>query len=83
MRSYADSSPDTMQMAAQRMRQSVKYTRQPAASGSDLAKPEHDPMDDWDMEDTISRKSQKAGKPARKRRSRLEDDMEIMDLNDL
>lgn len=83
VRSYADSSPDTMQMAAQRMRQSVKYTRQPAASGSDLAKPEHDPMDDWDMEDTISRKSQKAGKPARKRRSRLEDDMEIMDLNDL
>ena len=45
--------------------------------------PEHDPLDDWDLEVMADRKSQKAGKPSRKKRSRVEEDMEIMDLNDL
>ena len=48
-----------------------------------MKEPEHDPMDDWDMEEMAGRKSQKAGKPSRKKRGRVEEDMEIMDLNDL
>ena len=75
------SSPsDPMQAAAERMRQSVKYphrTAQPQA-----AQPEHDPMDDWDMEEEASRRP-KAGREAKKRRGRRDEDMEIMDLNDL
>ena len=79
----ADNTSDTMQAAAQRMRQSVKYARKPVNAKPDMAEPEHDPMDDWDMEETMNRKSQKAARPSRKRRSRLDEDMEIMDLNDL
>ncbi len=78
-----DNTSDTMQAAAQRMRQSVKYARKPVNAKPDMAEPEHDPMDDWDMEETMNRKSQKAARPSRKRRSRLGEDMEIMDLNDL
>lgn len=77
----SSSSPDTVQMAAERMRQSVKYPRR--APKAEVQEPVHDPMDDWDMDDTASRKAHKAGKASRKRRSRMEDDMEIMDLNDL
>lgn len=83
LRNQTASSPDTMQMAAERMRQSVKYPRRTAAPKPDVKEPEHDPMDDWDMEEMAGRKSQKAGKPSRKKRGRVEEDMEIMDLNDL
>lgn len=74
-------SPDTVQMAAERMRQSVKYPRR--APKAEIQEPVHDPMDDWDMDEAVSRKAPKAGKATRKKRSRMEDDMEIMDLNDL
>lgn len=83
MRGQADSSPDTVQMAAERMRQSVRYPRRGQQAGPEAAEPVHDPMDDWDMEETAGRKEQKAGRSSRKKRSRLDDDMEIMDLNDL
>lgn len=83
MRGQSDSSPDTVQMAAERMRQSVRYPRRDKQAGPETAEPVHDPMDDWDMEETAVRKAQKAGRSSRKKRSRLDDDMEIMDLNDL
>lgn len=83
LRNQTAGSPDTMQMAAERMRQSVKYPRRTVAPRPDVKEPEHDPMDDWDMEEMAGRKSQKAGKPSRKKRGRVEEDMEIMDLNDL
>lgn len=78
---------DSLQMAAEKMRQSVQYTRRapqeaaeppvskevPEAEG-----PAHDPMDDWEVEASASsRRSHK------KRRSLIDEDMEIMDLNDL
>lgn len=34
------------------MRQSVKYTRK--ASKAEPQAPEHDPMDDWDMEELLA-----------------------------
>ncbi len=74
-------SPETMQMAAERMRQSVKYTRK--APKAEPQAPEHDPMDDWDMEESAGRRPQKSGKSLRKKRARQDEDMEIMDLNDL
>lgn len=83
LKNQTNSSPDSMQMAAERMRQSVKYPRRTAVPKPEVQEPEHDPMDDWDMEEMADRKSQKAGKPSRKKRSRVEEDMEIMDLNDL
>lgn len=83
MRSQSESSTDTVQMAAERMRQSVRYPRVDRQAGPETAEPVHDPMDDWDMEETAVRKAQKAGRSSRKKRSRLDDDMEIMDLNDL
>ncbi|MDE7313956.1 MAG: cadherin-like beta sandwich domain-containing protein [Eubacterium sp.] len=76
----AGSSPDSVQMAAERMRQSVRY---PRPAKAEAAEPEHDPMDDWDMEEAASRRQPKAGKAARKKRGYIDDDMEIMDLNDL
>lgn len=72
-------SPDPVQAAAERMRQSVKY---PRAAKAAAEQPEHDPMDDWDMEETASRKH-KTARAAKKRRGRRDEDMEIMDLNDL
>ena len=39
---------------------------------------EHDPMDDWEVEETSGSK-----RAPKKKRGRLEEDMEIMDLNDL
>lgn len=72
---------DTMQVAAERMRQSVKYPR--SAPKAEAQEPVHDPMDDWDMEETASRKASKAGKASKKKRGWADDDMEIMDLNDL
>lgn len=73
-------SPDAMPTAAENMRQPAKYSR--TAPKAEPAGPEHDPMDDWDVEETISRK-QKSGKTSRKKRGRRDDEMEIMDLNDL
>ena len=64
-----------MQLAAEKMRQSVKYARKNAAE-----QPEHDPMDDWEVEEPTGRRPQKSG---RKKRSLMDEDMEIMDLNDL
>ena len=81
LKSPSSGSTDTVQMAAERMRQSVKYPRR--APKAEAQEPAHDPMDDWDMDETVSRKANKAGKASRKRRSHMEDDMEIMDLNDL
>ncbi len=73
--------PDSVQMAAERMRQSVKYPRQNPKP--EPMEPEHDPMDDWDMEESAGRRQPKAGRTARKKRGYKDDDMEIMDLNDL
>lgn len=73
-------SQDPVQAAAERMRQSVKYPHR--AAKPETAQPEHDPMDDWDMEEEVSRRP-RAGKAAKKRRGRRDEDMEIMDLNDL
>lgn len=73
-------STDSVQMAAERMRQSVRYPRQ--APRAEQAPPEHDPMDDWDMEESQGRR-QPRQKAARKKRGFKDDDMEIMDLNDL
>lgn len=76
----AGASTDSVQMAAERMRQSVRY---PRAAKAEAEVPEHDPMDDWDMEETAGRRPHKAGRAARKKRGYKDDDMEIMDLNDL
>lgn len=73
--------PDSVQMAAERMRQSVRYPRQNPKP--EPMEPEHDPMDDWDMEESAGRRQPKAGRMARKKRGYKDDDMEIMDLNDL
>ncbi len=73
--------PDSVQMAAERMRQSVRYPRQNPKP--EPMEPEHDPMDDWDMEESAGRRQPKAGRTARKKRGYKDDDMEIMDLNDL
>ncbi len=71
----AAGSTDSVQLAAEKMRQSVKYARKNAAE-----QPEHDPMDDWEVEEPTGRRPQKSG---RKKRSLMDEDMEIMDLNDL
>lgn len=74
-------SQETVQMAAERMRQSVRYSKR--VPKEEPAQAEHDPMDDWDMEESAGRRPQKTGRTARRKRSQIEDDMEIMDLNDL
>ncbi len=80
--------PDSVQIAAEKMRQSVQYTHKSAIAGApqelsamDRAKETggHDPMDDWEVEDTMAKRRSR-----KKRRGHMdEDDMEIMDLNDL
>ncbi len=74
---------DSVQLAAERMRQSMRFSRQIPKTEPVQQEPEHDPMDDWDMEETVSRKPQKSTRAAKKKRRLADDDMEIMDLNDL
>lgn len=79
-------SQESVQLAAERMRQSVKYSRKNPRPDQTEDVKEHDPMDDWDMDEVAGRKSQKANKASkagRKRRSLGDEDIEIMDLNDL
>lgn len=73
---------DSVQLAAEKMRQSMKYPRkepEPGAAGAQR----HDPMDDWDMDETQERKKAKSSRAGRKKRSFMDEDVEIMDLNDL
>lgn len=77
----AASSPETVQMAAERMRQSVRYSKR--IPKEEPAQAEHDPMDDWDMEESAGRRPQRTARTSRKKHSHIDDDMEIMDLNDL
>ncbi|MCI9124980.1 MAG: cadherin-like beta sandwich domain-containing protein [Eubacterium sp.] len=76
---------DPVQIAAENMRRSMKYTRRnpiPDPAEEEPAPPsdpvQHDPMDDWEVEEKPAGK-----KSHRKRRSLIDEDMEIMDLNDL
>ncbi len=73
-RDSSSGSADSVQLAAENMRQSMKFTRK-----NTIEQQEHDPMDDWEVE-PVSRRNQKSG---RKKRSLAQEDMEIMDLNDL
>ncbi len=75
-------SSDSVQLAAERMRQSVRFSRGVPKAEPVRTEPEPDPMDDWDMEDS-SRKPQKSARASKKKRRMDDDDMEIMDLNDL
>ncbi len=72
---------DSVQLAAERMRQSMRFAREVPKTGT--PEPGHDPMDDWDMEEDSGRRQQKAAKAAKKKRRSMDDEMEIMDLNDL
>ena len=80
----ASGSSDSVQLAAERMRQSVRFSRGIPKAEPVRTEPEHDPMDDWDMEESMNKKPQKNTRAAKKKRRMMDDDdMEIMDLNDL
>lgn len=68
-------SEDSVRLAAEKMRQSMQ---RPATK---MQPSDPDPMDEWEIEESAAgRKPQKLHK---KKRSLIEDDMDIMDLNDL
>lgn len=70
---------DSVQLAAEKMRQSVQFGHK---NGRNVVQEEpsvsHDPMDDWEVEETAVRR-----KFRKKKRGHEDEDVEIMDLNDL